>query len=81
MTSKTVRMSIDISIKDHKRIKFIATMKGISIKEFVTEFLHEKRYQEKVPNKQTQKAIEDLRKKRNLRKAKNINKLFEDLGI
>ena len=29
-TSKTTRMSIDISVKDHKRIKVLASCEGVS---------------------------------------------------
>ncbi|NGX34581.1 MAG: hypothetical protein K1060chlam1_00934 [Candidatus Anoxychlamydiales bacterium] len=81
MASKTIRMSIDVPITDHKRIKALATVEGVTIKEFVTECVHEKIYPENIPNSKTKKAIEDIRKKRNLKKAKNVNELFKDLGI
>jgi hypothetical protein len=33
--SKTTRMSIDVPLKDHKRIKMLAAAEGVSIREFV----------------------------------------------
>jgi len=81
MSTRTVRMSIDVPIKEHKRIKAIATLEGVTIKEFVTECVHEKIYPEKTLNNTTKKAIDDIRKKRNIKKAKNLDELFKDLGI
>lgn len=81
MSTRMVRMSIDVPAKDHKRIKALATIEGVSIKDFVTECVQEKIYPERTPNKTTKKAISDLRKRRNVKKAKNLNELFDDLGI
>lgn len=35
MPTKITRMSIDISAKEHKKIKMLATISGTSIREFV----------------------------------------------
>ncbi|HEU65001.1 MAG TPA: hypothetical protein ENH96_06430 [Chlamydiae bacterium] len=81
MASRTIRMLIDVPVNDHKRIKALATVAGITIKEFITECIHERIFPENIPNRITKKAIEDIRKKRNLKKAKNVNELFKELGI
>jgi len=81
MPAKTVRLSIDILPNEHKRIKALAAVMGVSIREFVTECLYERIYPEKKPNKETAKAIEDLEKRKNLSSAKNVEELFKDLGI
>ncbi len=81
MASRTIRMSIDVPVNDHKRIKALATIKGVTIKEFVIECVHERIYPENIPNSTTKKAIEDIRKKRKLKNAKNVNELFKELSI
>jgi hypothetical protein len=73
-------MSIDVPLKDHKRIKVFAAAEGASIREFVIECIRERIYPENPPNKKTQKAIKDARKGRT-RKAKNFDDLCEQLGI
>ena len=59
--AKKTRMSIDIPIKDHKRIKVLAAAEGVSLREFVIECINEKIYPEKRPNKATRKAMEEAR--------------------
>lgn len=80
MTARTTRMSIDVPLKDHKRIKVLAAAEGASIREFVIECIYERIYPEKIPNKKTQKAMEDARKGRT-KKAKDFNELCDELGI
>jgi len=80
MSTRTTRMSIDVPLKDHKRIKVLAAAEGASIREFVIECIHERIYPEKIPNKKTRKAMEDARKGKT-KKAKNFDDLCEQLGI
>ena len=80
MTVKTTRMSIDVPLKDHKRIKVLAAAEGASIREFVIECIRERIYPEKTPNKKTRKAMEDARKGKT-KKAKNFDEFCEELGI
>lgn len=80
MAIKTTRMSIDVPLKDHRRIKVMAAAEGASIREFVIECIHERIYPEKVPNKRTRQAMEDARKGKT-KKAKNFDDLCDQLGI
>lgn len=77
---KTTRMSIDVSIKDHKRIKVLAAAEGISLREFVIECINEKIHPARTPNKATRKAMEEARKGKTI-KAKNFNDICKQLGI
>ena len=78
--SKTTRMSIDISVKDHRRIKVLASAEGVTLKDFVIDCIREKIHPEKKPNAKTRKAMSDARKRKTT-KAKNIADLYEQLGI
>jgi hypothetical protein len=78
--SKTTRMSIDIPVKDHKRIKVLASAEGVTLKDFVIDCIREKIHPEKKPNAKTRKAMSDARKGKTT-KAKNLEDLYEQLGI
>jgi hypothetical protein len=73
-------MSIDVPVKDHKRIKIFAAAEGASIREFVIECIHERIYPERRPNKKTLAAMEDARKGKTT-KAKDFDDLCHQLGL
>ena len=77
---KTTRMSIDISIRDHKRIKVLASAEGVTLRDFVIECIQEKISPEKKPNAKTCKAMSEARRGKTF-KAKNMSDLYEQLGI
>ena len=77
---RTTRMSIDVTLKDHTRIKVLAAAEGVSLKDFVIDCIQEKIHPEKKPNAKTRKAIEEARKGKTI-KAKNISELYKQLGI
>ena len=80
--SKTTRMSIDVRLQDHKRIKMLAAAEGISIREFVIECISDKIYPEKAkhPNKTTRKAMESARKGKAI-KAKDFDEICKKIGL
>ena len=80
MSARTTRMSIDVPLKDHKRIKVLAAAEGATLREFVIECIHERIYPEKRPNKKTIKAMEDARKGKTV-KAEDFDDLCNQLGI
>ena len=80
IVNKNTRMSIDISLRDHKRIKVLAAAEGVSLKDFVIECIHEKINPEKKPNAKTREAMQEARKGRTS-KAKSMSDLYKQLGI
>lgn len=68
-TKKTKRISIDVPLKDHTRIKVLAVAKGISLKDFVIECIQERIHSEKKPNAKTRKAMEDARKGKTIKES------------
>jgi len=78
---KTTRMSIDVSKRDHTRIKVLAAAEGLSVKDFVIECINEKIHPEKKqPNLKTRKAMDDARRGRTI-KVKDIASLYKQLEI
>ncbi len=80
MADKTTRMSIDVSARDHKRIKLFAAAEGSSLREFVIECIHERIYPEKRPKAATRKAMKEARAGKTM-KAKDFDDLCKQLGI
>ena len=84
-THKLTRMSIDVTQKDHKRIKVLAAAEGVSLKDFVVECIHDKinpqkSSNEKTPNATTRKAMKDAEKGKTFH-AKDLADLYKQLGI
>jgi antitoxin component of RelBE/YafQ-DinJ toxin-antitoxin module len=79
MSTKTARLTIDLSKAEHKRLKTAASLMGTTMKDLVLisvdEFLHRK------PNKVTLKAMKQSESGKGLKKFNNLDELFEDLGI
>ena len=79
MTTKSIRITIDLPNKEHKRLKTAATLLGISMKEFVIDSLHET-FKSRTYNKKTLKAIREA-EEGNLKEYDSLEDMFEDLGI
>jgi hypothetical protein len=79
MSHGTARLTIDLPIADHKRIKMVASLMDISMKDLVLIsveiFMHKKL------NKVTEKALKQSRAGKNVKKFENLDQLFDDLGI
>ncbi len=79
MSTKTIRYTIDLSSKEHKRISTAASLLGLTMKDFfllsIEEFTHKKF------NKITKKALKDVNLKKELRKFDSLQEMFDDLGI
>jgi antitoxin component of RelBE/YafQ-DinJ toxin-antitoxin module len=75
----TARLTIDLSRTEHKRLKTAASLMGTTMKDLVLisvdEFLLKK------PNKVTLKAMKQSESGKGLKKFKNLEEFFEDLGI
>lgn len=85
MTTKIAlsRITIDIPAVDHKKLKALAALHDKSMREIIIELIEEHLGCDKshVPNKKTQKAIEDSGKSKNILRAVDAKDLFKKLGI
>ena len=79
MTARVARLTIGLSKSEHKRLKTAASLMGTTMKDLVLisvdNFLHGK------PNKVTLKAMKQSENGKGLRKFRNMDELFQDLGI
>jgi hypothetical protein len=79
MSAKTIRYTIDLSSNDHKKIRTMASLLGLSMKDLFLLSIEE--FTQKKFNKNTQKALKEAVTKKNLKKFESINDMFKDLGI
>ena len=77
MPARTQRITLDVPAAQHKKIKTIASMMDLSIKDLMLmsfeEFMH-KKY-----NKVTEKAIKQTLAGKDVKKFKTFDDLVEDL--
>lgn len=80
MTLKeTIRMTVDVPASQHKRVKILSSILGISISDFIRESIEEKL--NKKPNKLTQQVLKESELGKNIKTFNSLEDLFEDLGI
>jgi hypothetical protein len=87
------RITIDIPVADHKRLKAIAAVLGKSMRDVVIDSIESHLHKIKVPgksrkadstkkpNKKTLEAIANIEKGKNLVEAQSAEDLFKKLGI
>ncbi len=75
------RITIDIPVADHKRLKALAAILGKSMRDIVMDAIAEYLSKVKIPNKKTLQAIVDMEEGKNLIHAEDAQDLFKKLGI
>ena len=80
MVAKSIRMSIDIPSKDHRRLKILADAENMTLREFVLSALDPILHPQKKPNRKTVKAITDAKEGKTI-KANDFEDLCDKLGI
>ncbi|MCH9626692.1 MAG: hypothetical protein S4CHLAM2_03200 [Chlamydiales bacterium] len=80
-TPDHTRMSIDIPDEEHRKLKAIAALRGVSMKAIILECLSRELYSDNSPNKLTERAFQDSDKGKNIQKYKDLDDLRSQLGI
>jgi len=75
------RFTFELPVVDHKKLKAIAALAGISLKELVLSCLKENLLSGNVPNEETIKVFKDTDKRKNLVRYKNVDELIDTLGL
>jgi hypothetical protein len=81
MSGNTTRLSVEIPSNLHKKLKILANANGLTLREFILAVLEPILHPKKKLNKTTKKAIEDTEKGIGLKTYKNIDQMWEDLGL
>ena len=86
MAQETFRLTIDLPVEEHKRLKTLSALYGKPMRDLILEAL-KKSYREEgsnsinVPNYETIKAIEEAERGEGIVKCSSIEDLFKKLGI
>ncbi len=75
------RLTFELPAVDHKKLKAIAALSGISLKVLILTCLQENLLSENVPNDETIKVFKDTDERKNLVHYKNANDLIDKLGL
>lgn len=77
------RITVEVSEQQHIRIKALAAVSGMTIKDLILQKVFDTKptTKQKRPNKATLEAIHNAEKKQNIKSYKNIDDLFKKLGI
>jgi predicted DNA-binding protein len=75
------RMTIDLPEEDHKRLKALAAVLGITMREIIVNLIHDHLYSTNSPNKETLEAIASVEKGKDLVESKDIDDMFRKLEM
>lgn len=78
--SKT-RVTVDFPQEEHKRLKAVAALLGVSMQEYIIGCVEEKLYSENIPNAKTLKVFRETEEGRGLNACKNVDDLIKKLGM
>ncbi len=86
MTTKSVfRMTIDLPIEDHKRLKTLSALSSKPMRDIIVEALgifykiEEKKSNN--PNAETRKVLDEIKRGKDLIKCDSVDDLFKKIGI
>jgi len=80
-TQNTTRMTIDIPIEEHRKLKAIAALRGVSMKVIILECLSNELYSDNIPNEVTEKTLKDSDNDKNVHYYADLKELRERLGL
>lgn len=75
------RLTFELPAIDHKKLKAIAALTGVSLKDLILECLKEHLLSENVPNEETIRVFKETDEGKNLVHYKNANDLINRLGL
>jgi hypothetical protein len=75
------RLTFELPAIDHKKLKALAALSGISLKDLILNCLKENLLSENVPNEETIRVFKDTDARKNLTHYKSADELIEKLGL
>jgi len=75
------RLTFELPIVDHKKLKAIAALSGVSLKDLILTCLKDNLLSENVPNEETLMVFKETDERKNLVHYKNVDDLIDKLGL
>lgn len=84
-TKDIFRMTIDLNVEDHKRLKAIAALNGKPMRDVIVEaldaFYKTQQLKSNRPNTETRKTLDEIKAGKGITKCESIEDIFKKLGI
>jgi antitoxin component of RelBE/YafQ-DinJ toxin-antitoxin module len=74
-------MTIDLPPEEHKRLKAVAALMGVPLKDLVLNCLRRHILSENIPNAETLKSFRETEEGKNLVYFKDVEDLIQTLGL
>lgn len=78
---ENTRLTFELPAVDHKKLKAIAALAGISLKDLILDCLKENLLSENIPNEETIRVFKETDEGKNLNHYKNADELIDKLGL
>lgn len=75
------RMTIDMPLDEHKKLKALAALRGVSMKDLVLVCLREGVLSENTPNEETLKAFKETDARKGLVQCKDFDDMVNKLDL
>ena len=75
------RLTFELPAVDHKKLKAIAALAGVSLKDLILTCLKENLLSENVPNEETVRVFKETDEGKNVVHYKNADDLIDKLGL
>lgn len=75
------RLTFELPAVDHKKLKAIAALAGVSLKDLILECLRDNLLSGNVPNEETIRVFKETDQRENLVHYKNADDLIDKLGL
>lgn len=75
------RLTFELPAVDHKKLKAIAALAGVSLKDLILSCLKENLLSENVPNEETIRVFKETDEGKNLIHFKNADEMIDKLGL
>jgi hypothetical protein len=75
------RLTFELPVIDHKRLKALAALAGVSLKDLILMCLKEHLLNDNIPNEETIKVFEETDKGNNLVHYKNVDDMIKKLDL
>jgi hypothetical protein len=73
------RIIVDLPTAEHRKLKDLTALLGLSIQEFVGTCVENALYSTNVPNKATQRAMKEIKSGKNLTVCESVDALMKKL--
>lgn len=77
----SARMTLDVPINEHKKLKAMAAFMGMSLKDLVLSCLRDHLLSENTPNEETLKAFKETDEGKGLVNCEDFNDFVKKLGL